>query len=53
VPGETISVAQLSGLTQAWYSDRLAPDWSPHTREQKQAILDRAGLTSPFWRLPG
>jgi hypothetical protein len=52
-PGETISVTQLSELAQAWYSDRLAPDWSPHTREQNQAILDRAGLTSPFWRLPG
>jgi hypothetical protein len=52
VPGEMIPVAQVSELAQAWYSDRLAPDWSPHTREQNQAILDGLGLTGEFWALP-
>jgi hypothetical protein len=51
-PGATISVATLSDLAQAWWHDRLAPDWRPHTREQNQAILDRVGLTGEFWRLP-
>lgn len=50
-PGETTSVSTLSELAHAWWDDRLAPDWLPHTREQNQAILDRLGLTSPFWRL--
>jgi hypothetical protein len=50
--GETIPVAKLSELAHAWWSDRLAPDWRPHTREQNQAILDSLGLTGPFWRLP-
>ena len=50
-PGATISVAKLSELAHAWYADRLAPDWTPHTREQNQAILERLGLTGPFWRL--
>ncbi len=50
-PGATISVSKLSELAHAWYGDRLAPDWTPHTREQNQAILDRLELTGPFWRL--
>lgn len=49
--GVTISVSKLSQLSYAWYSDRLAPDWQPHTREQNQAILDRLGLTGDFWSL--
>jgi hypothetical protein len=52
VPGATIPVTTLGDLAQEWWSDRLAPDWRPHTREQNQAILDGVGLTSEFWRLP-
>ena len=51
-PGETISATKLWELAVAWWSDRLAPDWRPHTREQNQAILDRLELTDPFWQLP-
>ena len=51
-PGATIPVAKLTGLAHAWWSDRLAPDWQPHTSEQNQAILDQLGLTGDFWRLP-
>jgi hypothetical protein len=50
-PGATISVTKLSELAHAWYADRLAPDWTPHTREQNQAILDGLELAGPFWRL--
>ena len=50
--GATITVTKLSELAHAWWADRLAPDWRPHTREQNQAILDRLGLTGPFWQLP-
>jgi hypothetical protein len=49
--GTTLPVATLSALAQAWWRDRLAPDWTPHTREQNQAILDGLGLTGPFWQL--
>jgi hypothetical protein len=52
-PGATISVATLSDLAHAWWEDRLAPDWTPHSRGQNQAILDRLGLVDDFWRLPG
>ena len=51
-PGATIPVATLSRLAHAWWSDRLAPDWRPHTLEQNQAILDGLGLIGGFWRLP-
>ncbi len=50
-PGETIPVATLGELAAAWWHDRLAPDWRPHTRMQNQAILDRLGLTGGFWQL--
>ncbi len=51
-PGATIPVSKLNELAHAWWGDRLSPDWHPHTREQNQAILDRLGLSGPFWRLP-
>jgi hypothetical protein len=51
-PGATITVWKLSELAHAWWGDRLAPDWRPHTRDENQAILERLGLTGEFWRLP-
>jgi hypothetical protein len=51
-PGATIAVTTLARLGRAWWHDRLAADWRPHTREQNQAILDGLGLTGPFWQLP-
>ena len=49
--GATITIEKLAQLATAWWSDRVAPDWQPHTREQNQATLDRLGLTGEFWRL--
>jgi hypothetical protein len=51
-PGTTIPATMLCDLAHAWWEDRLSPDWRPHTRAENQAILDRLGLTGPFWRLP-
>jgi hypothetical protein len=50
-PGATITATKLGQLAQTWWGDRVSPDWVPHTREQNQAVLDRLGLTGPFWRL--
>lgn len=50
-PGAIIPVSKLVELAYAWWGDRLDPAWVPHTREGNQAILDRLGLTDPFWRL--
>ena len=49
--GAVISLSMVAELASAWWSDRLAPDWQPHTREQNQAILEGLGLRGPFWRL--
>jgi len=51
-PGATITVTKLSELAHAWWGDRIAPDWRPHTREQNAAILERLGLVGEFWQLP-
>ena len=51
VPGATLPVGTLSALALAWWGDRLALDWTPHTVAQNQAILDGAGLTEAFWQL--
>lgn len=51
-PGATTSARTLCDLAHAWWSDRLSPDWTPHTREQNQAILDALGLQGDFWQLP-
>ncbi len=50
-PGETIPVAKLAELAYAWWGDRLALDWQPHSRDQNQAVLDGLELTGPFWAL--
>lgn len=49
--GAVISITKLAELAEAWWGDRLSPEWEPHTRQQNQAILDRLGLTGPFWNL--
>jgi len=51
--GATTTVTTLADLAEAWWHDRLAPDWRPRTPAQSQAILDRLGLTGDFWQLPG
>jgi hypothetical protein len=51
-PGATVPVAKLAELAQAWWDDRLAPDWRAHTREQNMAILERLGFLGEFWALP-
>ena len=51
-PGATIGVAKLSELAHAWWADRLDPGWTPHSRDDNQATLERLGLTGGFWTLP-
>ena len=50
--GGVVEVRVLRPLAAEWYGDRLDPDWRPRSVEASQAILDRYGLTDPFWRLP-
>jgi hypothetical protein len=36
-------------LSQAWYGNRLSPDYHGRTPEQVRAIFEGLGLNSPFW----
>jgi hypothetical protein len=38
-------------LADAWYRDRLRPDWRRRAPEEAEAIFTQLGLTGPFWRL--
>jgi hypothetical protein len=38
-------------LALEWWGGRLDPDWRPRSPDESQAILERVGLTGPFWRL--
>ena len=49
--GATLTASGMCELAEAWWSDRLAPDWRPRPPERSQAILDGLGLTGEFWRL--
>ena len=50
-PGATLAVTTLSELAHAWWDDRLSPEWTPHTRDHNQAVLQRLGLVGGFWQL--
>ena len=50
--GAIVPVGVLRQLADAWYGDRLAPDWRPRTRDQSQALLDDLGLSGDAWQLP-
>lgn len=49
--GAVVELQVLEALAAEWYGDRLHPGWSPRTVERSQAILERHGLTGPFWSL--
>ncbi len=51
--GATVPIPVLAEVARRWYGDRLDPDWRPRSVERSQRILDEAGLTGEFWRLPG
>jgi len=50
-PRAVFPLEQLWRLAQAWYGDRLRPDWVPASRKRAQEILTEVGLTGEFWAL--
>ena len=48
-----VPVATLAAMAADWDGDRLDPDWAPRDVAASQAILERHGLTGPFWSLTG
>jgi len=49
--GASLSLRQGERLAKAWYGDRLSPHWRPFSPQQAQAVLNKVGLRSNFWRL--
>jgi hypothetical protein len=38
-------------LADAWYRDRLSPDWRRRPASEAQALFTELGLTGSFWTL--
>jgi hypothetical protein len=49
--GGVLTPEQLWGLADAWYRNRLSPDWRRRTPDEAQEIFEGLGLTGPFWNL--
>jgi hypothetical protein len=37
-------------LSEAWYGDRLSPDYRGRTAEEVQEVFGRVGFRDTFWR---
>ena len=47
--GETLPIARVWALAQAWYGSRMDPDYRGRTSDQARDLFRSLGLTSPFW----
>jgi hypothetical protein len=48
--GEVLTLAQVWTLSQAWYGDRMDPDFRGRTHEEAARIFAYLGLTAAFWQ---
>ena len=49
--GASFGLEQAWQLGQAWYGNKLSPDWRRATAEEAQAVFAEIGLTGEFWQL--
>jgi Alkylmercury lyase len=49
--GTVFSLDQAWQLGDAWYRDRLSPDWRRRTAEEAETLFEEVGLTGAFWKL--
>ena len=49
--GGTMTPEQCWRLAQAWYGDKLSPDWRRKSLEEAEALLAEIGLSGPVWSL--
>jgi hypothetical protein len=50
-PGSIFTLDQMWELADAWYRDRLSPDFHRRTPEEAEALFASIGLTGDAWRL--
>lgn len=51
--GDTVPLAQVWALAQAWYGNRMHPDFRGRSAAQARAVFASVGLTSDFWQADG
>jgi len=51
--GATLTIDQASRLADAWYGNKMEPDWRRATLDETEALLASLRLTGPFWDLRG
>ena len=51
--GAVLDLQQVWWLAVLWYGDPRGAHWQPRTPAESQGVLEAAGLTGEFWRLPG
>jgi hypothetical protein len=48
--GNTLTLQKTWELSEAWYGNRLSPDYRGRTAEQIREVFDGVGLRDEFWR---
>jgi len=49
--GAVFSLDQAWRLADAWYRDRMAPDWRRRTADEAETLFAELDLKGDFWRL--
>lgn len=49
--GCVFGIEQAWGLGEAWYADKLSPDWKRASAVEAEATFAGLGLTGDFWKL--
>jgi hypothetical protein len=49
--GTVFTPEQMWQLAQAWYANRMSPDWRRKSPEEIEALFAEIGLSGDFWRL--
>ncbi len=48
--GAILTLEQAWKLADAWYRDRMTPDWRRRPADAAHELFASLGLTSDFWR---
>ncbi len=48
--GAILTLEQAWKLADAWYRDRMTPDWRRRSADEAHELFASLGLNSDFWR---
>lgn len=51
--GAMLTIEQAWRLAHAWYGNKMDRGWRRATVDETEALLEKLGLSGPFWRLRG